>query len=335
MPKRAAFDQIFKGKNVLVTGGLGFIGSNLAHRLVELQANILLVDSLIPQYGGNLFNVKNIQEKVKINIADVRDQHGMNYLVRDQDFIFNLAGQVSHSDSMEDPFTDLEINCKAQLSILEACRHYNPTVKIVYAGTRQQYGKPDYVPVDEKHLLHPTDVNGINKMAGEWYHILYNNVYGIKATSLRLTNTYGPRQLMKHNRQGFMSVFIRQVLFGEKIRIFGDGKQIRDFNYIDDVVDALLLAAAYKDCDGKIFNLGGDEPMMLIDFVKLLLDVAGEGEYEIIPFPPEKKRIDIGDYYADYRKIKATLGWKYSTKMREGLEKTLDFYRKHGEHYWQ
>ena len=196
MLNNLTFDQGFKGKNVLITGGLGFIGSNLAHRLVDLQANVLIVDSLDPKYGGNLFNVNNIKDKLSINISDVRDQHGMNYLVRNQDFIFNLVGQVSHLDSMEDPFTDLEINCKAQLSILEACRHNNPNVKIVFAGTRQQYGKPDYVPVDEKHPLHPIDVNGINKMAGEWYHILYNNVYNIKVTLLRLTNTYGPRQLM-------------------------------------------------------------------------------------------------------------------------------------------
>ena len=335
MPKRAAFPKVFKGKNVMITGGLGFIGSNLAHRLVELDANVLIVDSLIPAYGGNLFNVESIREKVTINIADIRDQHGMNYLVRDQDYLFNLAGQVSHIDSMEDPFTDLEINCKSQLSILEACRHFNPNIKIVYAGTRQQYGKPDYVPVDEKHLLHPTDVNGINKMAGEWYHILYNNVYGIKATSLRMTNTYGPRQLLKHNRQGFMGVFIRQALHGEKIRIFGDGKQIRDFNYVDDAVDALLLAASYDDCDGQVFNLGGDEPMMLIDLVKLLQELAGGGEYEIVPFPPEKKRIDIGDYYADYRNIRAKLGWKYQTTMREGLTKTLEYYKKYGEFYWE
>ena len=334
MPRRAAFPKVFRGKNVMVTGGLGFIGSNLSRRLVELEANVLIVDSLIPQYGGNLFNIEDIKDRVTVNIADIRDQYSMNYLVRDQDFIFNLAGQVSHIDSMEDPFTDLEINCKSQLSILEACRHNNPRVKIVYAGTRQEYGKPDYVPVDEKHLLHPTDVNGINKMAGEWYHILYNNVYGIKATSLRLTNTYGPRQLMKHNRQGFVSVFIRQAIDGEKIKIFGDGKQIRDFNYVDDVVDAFLLAAAYDDCDGHVFNLGGDEPMMLIDFVKLLLEVAGGGEYELVPFPPDKKRIDIGDYYADYRKIRATLGWRYRTTMREGLEKTIAYYRKYKEHYW-
>lgn len=334
MPKRAVLPKIFKGKNVLITGGLGFIGSNLAHRLVDLEANVLIVDSLIPQYGGNLFNVHDIKDKITINIADIRDQHGMNYLVRDHDYIFNLAGQVSHIDSMEDPYTDLDINCRAQLSLLEACRHHNPSVKIIYAGTRQQYGKPIYVPVDEKHLQRPTDVNGINKMAGEWYHILYNNVYGLKATSLRLTNTYGPRQLMKHNRQGFISVFIRQAIIGEKILIFGDGKQIRDFNYVDDVVDALLLAAAYEDCDGQIFNLGGDEPMMLIDFVKLLQELAGGGEFELVPFPPEKKIIDIGDYYGDYRKIRATLGWKYRTTMREGLTRTLEYYRKYSEYYW-
>jgi UDP-glucose 4-epimerase len=334
MPRTATLPEIFQGKNVLVTGGLGFIGSNLARRLVQYQANVLIVDSLIPQYGGNLFNIHGIEDKVQVNIADIRDQYGMNYLVRGQDYIFNLAGQVSHIDSMQDPFTDLEINCRSQLSILEACRHNNPRVKIVFAGTRQQYGKPDYLPVDENHPLHPTDVNGINKMAGEWYHILYNNVYGIRAASLRLTNTYGPRQLMKHDRQGFISVFIRQAIEGETIKIFGEGKQIRDFNFVEDVVDAFLLVAGYNDCNGNIYNLGGDEPMMLIDFVKLLLDVAGGGKYEIVPFPEDKKRIDIGDYYADYRRIRATLGWRYKICMREGLAKTIEFYRRHKEHYW-
>ncbi len=318
----------------MITGGLGFIGSNLARKLVEYDANVLIVDSLIPQYGGNLFNIHGIEDKVKVNIADIRDQYSMNYLVQDQDYIFNLAGQVSHIDSMEDPFTDLEINCRSQLSILEACRHNNPKVKIVFAGTRQQYGKPDYLPVDEKHPQHPTDVNGINKMAGEWYHILYNNVYSIRASSLRLTNTYGPRQLMKHNRQGFVSVFIRQLLDGETVRIFGDGKQIRDFNYVDDVVDAFLLVAAYDECNGSIYNLGGDEPMSLIDFVKLLISIIGHGDYEIIPFPADKKRIDIGDYRGDYSKIRNQLGWRYRTSMQDGLTKTIEFYRKYKEHYW-
>jgi len=228
----------------------------------------------------------------------------------------------------------LEINCRSQLSILEACRHNNPKVKIVFAGTRQQYGKPDYLPVDEKHPLHPTDVNGINKMAGEWYHILYNNIYGLRATSLRLTNTYGPRQLMKHSRQGFVGWFIRQAINGETIKVFGDGKQVRDFNFVDDVVDAFLLAAAFDDCNGSIYNLGGDEPMMLIDFVKLLIEIAGSGAFEIVPFPENKKRIDIGDYYADYRKIRAILGWRYRTCMREGIAKTVEYYRNNKEHYW-
>jgi UDP-glucose 4-epimerase len=328
------FTEIFKGKETLITGGLGFIGSNLAHRLVALGAEVTIVDSLIPAYGGNLFNIEAIKDRIRINIADVRDQYGMNYLVKGQEYIFNLAGQVSHIDSMEDPFTDLEINCRSQLSILEACRRNNPDVKIIFAGTRQQYGKPDYLPVDEKHPLHPTDVNGINKMAGEWYHILYNNVYGIRSTSLRLTNTYGPRQLMKHNRQGFVGWFIRQAVDGDTINVFGDGSQVRDFNYVDDVVEAFLLAAAFNDCNGHIYNLGGDEPTSLLDFVRLLLKVSGGEKYEIVPFPPDKKRIDIGDYYADYSKIHKTLGWQCKTSLREGLEKTVAYYREHRVHYW-
>lgn len=324
----------FEGKNILITGGLGFIGSNLAHRLVKLNANITLIDSLIPDYGGNLFNIEGIENKVKVNIADVRDEYGMDYLVKGQDYIFNLAGQVSHIDSMKDPYTDLEINCRSQLSILEACRKNNPGVKIVFAGTRQQYGKPDYLPVDENHPLHPTDVNGINKMAGEWYHILYNNVYGIRATSLRLTNTYGPRQLMKHSRQGFIAWFIRQAIDGEEIKIFGDGKQIRDFNYVDDVADAFLLAAAQNTSNGLIYNLGGDEPISLLDFTKLLIKIVGRGSYTLVPFPEDKKRIDIGDFYADYSKIRKALGWRYKTTLREGLAKTVEYYKKYRQYYW-
>ena len=171
----------FSGKEVIITGGLGFIGSTLAHRLVSYGAKVLLVDSLIPEYGGNLFNIRDIENEVEVNIADVRDVHSMQHLVQGKDYLFNLAGQTSHIDSMDDPYTDLEINCRAQLSILETCRKYNPSIKIVFASTRQIYGVPDYLPVDERHLLHPTDVNGINKMAGEWYHILYNNIYGIRS----------------------------------------------------------------------------------------------------------------------------------------------------------
>jgi UDP-glucose 4-epimerase len=336
---RMAYEHAFAGKKVLITGGLGFIGSNLAIRLVELGADVLIVDSLIPHYGGNLFNIEPVKDKVRVNIADVRDVNGMNYLVRGQDYLFNLAGQVSHIDSMEDPYTDLEINCRAQLSILEACRHNNPTIKIVYASTRQVYGIPEYLPVDEKHLLRPTDVNGINKMAGEWYHILYNNVYGIRAVSLRLTNTYGPRLLMKHNRQGFVAWFIRQAIDNEEIQIFGDGSQVRDLNYVDDVVEAMLLAAVYDGANGRIFNLGNTPPVSLVEFVRVLLEVcqefgAGKGGYRLVPFPPDKKRIDIGDYYADYSKIQKTLGWTPKMPLREGLRRTVAYYMQYREHYW-
>lgn len=325
----------FLGRRCTITGGLGFIGSHLAHRLVELGAQVTLIDSLIPEYGGNLHNVNQFtSERVRINIADVRDQYSMHYLVQGQDFIFNLAGQTSHLDSMHDPYTDLEINCRAQLSILEACRKHNTDVKIVYASTRQIYGKPDYLPVDERHPVHPTDVNGINKMAGEWYHIVYNNVYGIKACALRLTNTYGPRMRVKDARQTFLGFWIRQVIEGHPIQVFGDGLQIRDLNYVDDVVEALLLAATSDDVNGQIFNLGADETINLRDLAALLVELHGSGTYELIAFPPGRKAIDIGDYYGDFRLIQERLGWRPQVNIRDGLGQTLQFYYEHRHSYW-
>lgn len=327
-------EQAFRGKRCLITGGLGFIGSNLAFRLVELGAEVVIVDSLVPEYGGNLANVQGLAEQVRINIADVRDQHSLQYLVQGQDYLFNLAGQVSHIDSMENPFNDLDINCRAQLSILEACRHNNPAIKIVFASTRQIYGRPDYVPVDEQHLLHPTDVNGINKMAGEWYHILYNNVYGIRACALRMTNTYGPRMLVRHARQTALGWFVRQALDNEVISIYGDGEQQRDYTYVDDAVEAFLLAAINPAADGQVFNLGGPEPISHLQLISTLTDVAGTGSYRLVPFPPEKARIDIGSVYSDYRRIQAVLGWQPTTSLRQGLEHTVNFYREFRESYW-
>ncbi|MCL4396025.1 MAG: NAD-dependent epimerase/dehydratase family protein [Chloroflexi bacterium] len=318
----------------LITGGLGFIGSNLARRLVELDARVTLVDSLIPEYGGNLFNVEGMQDRVRVNIADVRDEYSMDYLVQGRDYIFNLAGQTSHLDSMNNPYTDLEINCRAQLSILEACRKKNPGAKILYTSTRQMYGKPDYLPVDERHLVHPTDVNGINKMAGEWYHIVYNNVYGIHAVSLRMTNTYGPRMRVKDARQTFLGVWIKRLIDGEPIEVWGDGMQIRDFNYVDDAVDAILLAATTDDAYGQVFNLGSDETINLRDLAALCVQANGGGEFQVIPFPHERKSIDIGDYYGDYRMIRGKLGWQPQVSLREGLKRSLEFYRANKEHYW-
>ena len=323
----------FRGKHVLITGGLGFIGSNLAHRLLELGADVLILDSLIPEYGGNVFNVHGIEDRLRINIADMRDEHGLRYLVQGQDIIFNLAGQVSHTDSMADPYTDLEINARSQLSLLEACRHGNPTAKVVFASTRQIYGRPAYLPVDERHPLQPTDVNGINKLAGEWYHIVYNNVYGLRTVSLRLTNTFGPRMRIRDARQTFIGWWIRQLLEGQTLQIFGDGLQVRDFNYIDDVVEALLMVAAHEVADGQIYNLGGDEPINLINLARLMIEVNGGGEFELKPFPDDRKRIDIGDFYGDYRKIRSKLGWRPQVGLREGLNRTMDYFRANLDHY--
>ena len=324
--------DFYRGRRVLVTGGLGFIGSNLCRTLADLGASVLAVNSLLPDYGGNLYNLAGYEDKVRINIADVRG-HGMEYLVKGQEVLFNLAGQVSHLDSMVDPFTDLEINCRSQLSILEAVRKGNPEIKIVYAGTRQVYGKPQYLPVDEKHLLNPTDVNGINKISGELYHLVYHSVYGIRASSLRLTNTYGPRQLIKHNRQGFIGWFVRKAALGEEIQVFGDGTQKRDFNHVDDVVDAFLRAGATDASDGGVFNLGDAHPVSLVELVKLLIEVAGGGSFTLVPFPAERKKIDIGDFYADTSRVRTALGWEPKVPLRRGLAETVAWYREHKEHY--
>jgi Nucleoside-diphosphate-sugar epimerases len=319
-------EKRFSSRNVLITGGLGFIGSNLASRLVSAGAKVTLMDSLIPEYGGNLFNIAEIKDKVAVNISDVRDEHSMRYLVQKHDYLFNLAGQTSHMDSMQNPFTDLEINCRAQLSILEACRQYNPTIKVIFASTRQIYGKPDYLPVDEKHLLRPTDVNGINKMAGEWYHILYNNVYNIRGCALRLTNTYGPRMRIKDARQTFLGIWIRLLLEGKPFEVWG-GSQLRDFTFVDDCVDALLLAASLDTADGRIYNLGGSPVVSLTDLAEMLVEVAGKGSYTVHEFPPERKKIDIGDYYSDSSLIRQELGWQQHIDLREGLKRTINFYR--------
>ncbi len=325
----------FSKKKVLITGGLGFIGSNLALRLVEDGAQVTLVDSLIPEYGGNLFNVRSLEGKVKVNFSDVRDEHSMKYLIRNHDYLFNLAGQTSHLDSMNDPYTDLEINTKSQLSILESCRRDNPGIKIVFASTRQIYGRPQYLPVDESHPLYPVDVNGINKMAGEWYHLVYNNVYGIRSSVLRLTNTYGPRMRVKDARQTFLGIWIRRILEGNPILVFGDGLQKRDFNYVDDVVDAMLMAAASDKANGEVYNLGADDPINLKDTAGLLIEIYGKGSFEIVPFPEDRKSIDIGDYYGKYDKISGHLGWKPDTPLGEGLRKTLAYYQEHFTQYWE
>jgi UDP-glucose 4-epimerase len=316
----------FEGAQVLITGGLGFIGSNLARRLVLLGSEVTVVDSLIPDYGGNLYNVEGIRDRIQVNVSDVRDTHSLRHLVLGKQFLFNLAGQTSHLDSMMNPMPDLEINCQAQLSILETCRAHNPKIKIVFASTRQIYGRPAQLPVHENHPLNPVDVNGINKMAGEQYHLLYNNVHGIAATALRLTNTIGPRMRIKDARQTFVGLWVRQLLEGKPISVWG-GKQLRDFTDVDDAVDAFLIAAASSATNGQVYNLGGSEVIDLAALAKLIVEVNGSGTYEINEFPAERRAIDVGDYYADFSKIRDALGWEPKRSLRETIETTLDYFR--------
>jgi UDP-glucose 4-epimerase len=330
--------QFYPGRRVLVTGGLGFIGSNLAIRLLELGAYVVVVDSLIPETGGNAFNIDPVQDHPRLSVrtVDIRDVLAMQRLVRNQSVIFNLAGQVSHIDSMQDPFTDLEINCRSQLALLEACRFNAPEAKVVFASTRQIYGRvpEDRLPVDERQPPDPVDVNGINKLAGERYHVLYNNVYGIRTSVLRLTNTYGPRMLVKNNRQTAIGWLIRQAMDGEQIDIFGDGLQLRDFTYVDDAVDAFLMAGMNDAANGQVFNIGAIEPTSLKDVAELLIEVAGSGSYQLLPFPPQRKLIDIGSIYVDDRKIRRVLRWRPRVDLREGLSRTVGFYRTHRAQYW-
>ena len=320
----------YRGRRVMVTGGLGFIGSNLVHQLAAAGADILVVDSLLPDYGGNLFNIEGVRDRVQINVSDVRDETSMVSRPGSRD---HLQSRRLNIDSMRDPHTDFEINCRAQLTMLEACRKRNPHVRVVYAGTRQVYGRPDRLPVDEQHLVRPADINGVNKAAGEYYHLLYNNVFGIRACSLRLTNVYGPRQLIRHSRQGFIGWFIRLAIEGQEIQIFGDGSQLRDFVYVDDAADAFLRAGATDASNGEVFNVGGDEPISHRELVAMLIDVAGAGSMRFVEWPPEKKRIDIGSFYSDSTKFRKTVGWTPRVGLRDGLQRTLAYYRQHLAHY--
>ena len=333
-PERLArLADFYRGRRVLITGGLGFIGSTLAIALVDLGARVTIVDSMIPGYGGNLFNIAPVRDRVTVNISDVRDRSSMNYLVQGCECLFNLAGTLSHVDSMTDPFTDLEINCVSQLSILEACRRHNPALKIGFAGTRGQYGRTGHGPVNEDAPMRPLDVNGINNVAGEAYHLLYHQVHGIRAFSLRLTNTFGPRHQMRHHRQGVLNWFLRQLIEGKPVRLYGTGLQIRDTNYVDDVVEAFLTAMADDRADGQVFNVGG-EPVSLLEFVEQAICIHGSGTYELVEYPANAKPIEIGDYVADWSRIRNTLGWKPRVALADGIARTLAYYRQHLHHYW-
>jgi UDP-glucose 4-epimerase len=326
--------SFYRGKRVLITGGMGFIGSNLARGLVDLGADALILDSLSPDSGANPFNLSDIEDRVHFENADIRDAVVVDRLIRDRDLLFNLAAQTGHLQSMQDPLSDLETNCRGQIILLEACRKSNPGIKIVYASTRQIYGHALRLPVDEAHPLDPVDLNGIHKMAGEHYHLLYHRIHKLHAVILRMTNVYGPRMRVKDSRGNFLGWWIRQILDGQPLPVYGDGQQIRDLNYIDDTVEALLLAGEKSAAEGEIFNLGGEEPVRLLDLARMVIEMNGGGESQLRLFPEERRRIEIGDYYADTTKIRAQLGWIPRTTLRDGLAKTLAYFRQNRAHYW-
>ena len=324
----------YRGQKILITGGLGFIGSNLAIRLVQDGASVTLLDSIHPTCGANYFNIDPIKNDVEVVEGDSCNLDLVRKLVRGKAYVFNLAGHVSHIESMQEPFEDLQMNAIAPLTVLEACKHENREARIVYSGTRQSYGRPDSVPLVETQMLKPVDVNGVTKMAGEWFHMVYHHAHGIPSVSLRLINTYGPRQLVKHARQGFIGWFIKQAIEGTEIQVFGDGQQVRGFNYVDDVVDALLIAGANEKVKGDYFNLGGERAVGLEELVKLLLKAAGKGTYRIVPFPADKKAIDVGSVYSSAAKFNFVTGWKARVPIEEGLARTVEYYQRYREHYW-
>jgi len=318
----------YAGARAVITGGLGLIGSAIARRLVALGAEVLLVDSMIPEYGGNPANIADIRDRVSVNIADIRGGYALRHLLAGQDFLFNLAAQTSHLDSMSAPEEDLAINCTAQLQLLEACRAVNPGIAIVHAGTRQIYGRPGYLPVDERHPLRPVDVNGVNKMAGEAYHLLYHDVYGIKARSLRLTNIYGPGMRIKDGRQTFLGIWLRRVIEGEPFEVWG-GEQRRDLLYVDDAAEAFLRAAITEEAEGAALNVGGNEPVSLIALAEAIIEANGGGGYDIREFPPERKRIDVGDFLTNDQRFRTLSGWRPRYCLADGLRRSLDYYREH------
>lgn len=324
-----------KDKRVLVTGGLGFIGSNLSARLVELGAKVTIVDNMMPRLGGNLLNVKEIMEQVHINFSDVRDAHSMDYLVKGQEVIFHLAGQVNHVDSIRNPIQDLDINCRGTLVLLESCRKYNREAKIIFAGTRGEYGASVKLPVAEDHPTNPKGIYAVTNLSAEKMVLVYHDVHQIPGACLRITNTYGPRHQMAHDEYGVVNWFIRKAIDGEAIPVFGDGRILRDFLFVDDAVECFLSVADCPRAFGEVFNVGTGIPYSFIDLGKKIVEIAGTGKTAFTEFTKERKEVEPGDYYTDISKIERVVGWKPRTPLDEGLRKTIQFYRKHKKEYWE
>ncbi|MCX8118183.1 MAG: GDP-mannose 4,6-dehydratase [Desulfobacterota bacterium] len=330
-----SYEEAFQGRRVLITGGLGFIGSNLALRLVNLGAKVTIVDNMMPRLGGNLFNVREIVDRIRINFSDVRDEHSMDYLVKDQDYIFHLAGQVNHVDSIRNPIQDLDINCRGTLVLLESCRKNNPAVKIIFSGTRGEYGSSVRLPVGEDHPTNPKGIYAVTNLSAEKMVLVYDDVHKISGTCLRITNTYGPRHQMAHDEYGVVNWFIRKAIDDQAIPVFGDGRILRDFLYVDDLVDCFLQVAACPQAYGEVFNVGTGVPISFVELAKKIVEIAGTGRVIFTEFTKERKEVEPGDYYTDISKIKRVVGWSPKTDLEEGLRKTIDFYRRYKKEYWE
>ena len=328
------FGGAFQGKRALVTGGMGFTGSNLAIALVGAGADVTIVDAMIPGYAGNLFNIEPVRDRVTVNFADVRDVNVMNYLVQGQDYVFHLAGQVDHVLSMTNPFPDIDINIKGTAILMEALRQHNPGAKLIYTGTRGQYGPAVRLPVDEEAPTHPKGIYEISNLTAEKIIQVYNDAHGIASVLLRLTNIYGPRAQMKHPRYGVVNWFVRLAIDDETIKVFGDGKILRDFLYVDDAVEAILMSALAPGAVGEVLNIGIDQPTNFIDLAEAVIEAAGSGRWEFAPFTPERRAQEPGDFYSDISKIRRIAGWEPRTSLAEGLRETVAFYRRHKSRYW-
>jgi UDP-glucose 4-epimerase len=324
----------FAGRKVLITGGLGFIGSNLAIRLVDLGADVTLVDAMIPDYGGNLFNVAPVQDRVKVNYCDIRDESAMEYLVRDQDYVFHLAGQVCHVMSLTNPFPDIDINIKGTAILMEALKKVNRRAKVIYTGTRGQYGPAVKLPVSEEAPTNPKGIYEISNLTAEKIIKVYNDIHGIRSVLLRLTNIYGPRAQMKHSRFGVVNWFVRLAIDDETIKVFGDGQILRDFLYVDDCIEAMLLSAVCEEANGEVYNVGVDQPTNFRILAEMLVRIAGTGRWEFAPFSAERKAQEPGDFYSDITKIRRAMGWEPTTSLEDGLARTVDYYRRTKDCYW-
>ena len=324
----------FAGSKCLVTGGLGFIGSNVALSLAAGGAQVRVLDALIGQHGGDVRNIDPSVKGISVTRGNIADEGTVSELLRDVDFVFNIAGQVSHHESMVDPLRDTEINVTAQLKFLETVRSFRPSAVVVHTSTRQVYGTPQYLPVDEKHPTVPRDINGVNKLAGENYHRLYGTVHGLKTVALRLSNVFGPGQSLQKTGLGFLPVFMERSMKGLPIEVFGDGQQMRDCLYVSDVVAALFSAAVQADAGsiapGEVINLGHTEVLSLLQIAKIMVERAGQNSaVSCVPWPEDLARIDIGGFSGDYTKAHQLLKWNPQVSFSDGVDQTLDFYRRH------